>query len=154
MKKFQFQLDTVLRYKTQILDIRLGEHGTALAAVRRQEAVLDQALQNRLDCEEEYRQMKAQGITIVEAMKYETGIEVLEARVKAERAKLKELQKEEEKRRAALVEAKQETQSLEKLKDIKRGEYDSALAKAEEKEIDDLVMARRAAASREADAGI
>ncbi len=154
MKKFQFQLDTVLRYKTQILDIRLAEHGSALAAVRRQETILEQARQNRMDCEEEYRQRKAEGITIVEAMKYETGIEVLDARVKREAAALRELQRDEEKKRAALVEAKQETQSLEKLKDIKRGEYDSAIAKAEEKEIDDLVMARRSAASREAQAEI
>ncbi len=150
MKKFQFQLDTVLRYKTQILDIRLAEHGTALAAVRRQEALLEQATNNRLACEEEYRQRKAEGLTIVEAMKYETGIEVLEATVRREAAKLKELQKAEEQKRAALVEAKQETQSLEKLKDLKRGEYDAAIAKAEEKEIDDLVMARRSAANREA----
>ena len=47
-----------------------------------------------------------------------------------------------------ILEAKQETQSLEKLKDIKRGEYDAAVAKAEEKEIDDLVMSRRSAAVR------
>ena len=53
MKKFQFQLDTVLRYKTQVLDIRLAEHGSALAAVRRQEGVLEQATGNRLACEEE-----------------------------------------------------------------------------------------------------
>ena len=87
----------------------------------------------------------------MEAMKYETGIEVLEATVRREAAKLKELQKAEEQKRAALVEAKQETQSLEKLKDLKRGEYDAAIAKAEEKEIDDLVMARRSAANREAE---
>lgn len=146
MKKFKFQLDTVLRYKTQVLDIRLAEHGTALAQVRRQETVLEQARQNLLDCEEEYRQKKAEGITIAEAMKYETGIEVLEKALKRELAKLRELQKVEEERRARLVEAKQETQSLEKLKDIKLGEYNSAVAKAEEKEIDDLVMARRSAA--------
>ncbi len=145
MKKFKFQLDTVLRYKTQVLDIRLAEHGTALAQVRRQETVLEQARQNLLDCEEEYRQKKAEGITIVEAMKYETGIEVLAKALKRELAKLRELQKVEEERRARLVEAKQETQSLEKLKDIKLGEYNSAIAKAEEKEIDDLVMARRSA---------
>lgn len=149
MKKFRFQLDTVLRYKNQMLDIRLAEHGTALAAVRRQEAVLEQAIQNRVDCEEEYRQKKAEGMTIADSMKYETGIEVLERRVQRERGLLKELQKVEEEKRRLLVEAKQETQSLEKLKDIKRGEYDAAVAKAEEKEIDDLVMARRAAAVRE-----
>ena len=53
MKKFRFQLDTVLRYKTQILDIRLAEHGTALAQVRKQEGVLEQATRNRVACEEE-----------------------------------------------------------------------------------------------------
>ena len=153
MKKFSFQLDTVLRYKTQVLDIRLAEHGAALAALRRQEAVLEQARANRIACEEEYREQKALGITVADSMKYETGIEVLQNTVKREKGKLKELQKIEEQRRAALVEAKQETQSLEKLKEIKRCEYDAMVAKAEEKEIDDLVMARRAAASRE-EAGI
>lgn len=149
MKKFKFQLDTVLRYKNQVLDIRLAEHGSALAAVRRQEAVLEQARQNRIACEEEYRQKKAEGITIAGSMKYETGIEVLERRVQREAGLLKELQKAEEEKRRLLVEARQETQSLEKLKDIKRGEYDAAVAKAEEKEIDDLVMARRSAAVQE-----
>lgn len=148
MKKFKFQLDTVLRYKLQVLDIRLAEHGTALAAVRRQESVLEQARSNRIACEEEYRRKKAEGITIADSMKYETGIEVLEQTVQREAEKLRQLQKVEEQKRAALVEAKQETQSLEKLKEMKRSEYDSALAKAEEKEIDDLVMARRSAASR------
>ncbi len=149
MKKFKFQLDTVLRYKNQVLDIRLAEHGSALAAVRRQEAVLEQARQNRIACEEEYRRKKAEGITIADSMKYETGIEVLERRVQREAGLLKELQKAEEEKRRLLVEARQETQSLEKLKDIKRGEYDAAVAKAEEKEIDDLVMARRSAAVQE-----
>ncbi len=149
MKKFKFQLDTVLRYKNQVLDIRLAEHGSALAAVRRQEAVLEQARRNRIACEEEYRRKKAEGITIADSMKYETGIEVLERRVQREAGLLKELQKAEEEKRRLLVEARQETQSLEKLKDIKRGEYDAAVAKAEEKEIDDLVMARRSAAVQE-----
>lgn len=149
MKKFNFQLDTVLRYKNQVLDIRLAEHGSALAAVRRQEAVLEQAINHRVACEEEYRQKKAEGITIADSMKYETGIEVLERTVQRELSLLKELQKDEEQKRARLVEARQETQSLEKLKEIKRGEYDAAVAKAEEKEIDDLVMARRSAAVRD-----
>ena len=93
MKKFKFQLDTVLRYKNQVLDIRLAEHGSALAAVRRQEAVLEQARRNRIACEEEYRRKKAEGITIADSMKYETGIEVLERRVQREAGLLKELQK-------------------------------------------------------------
>ncbi len=149
MKKFKFQLDTVLRYKTQVLDIRLAEHGSALAALRKQEAILERATQNRIACEEEYRQKKAEGITIADSMKYETGIQVLERTVQREAAMLKERQKDEEMKWARLVEARKETQSLEKLKEIKRDEYDFAVAKAEEKEIDDLVMARRSAAMRE-----
>ena len=93
MKKFKFQLDTVLRYKTQVLDIRLAEHGTALANVRRQEGVLEQAVKHREACEEEYREMKEQGLTIADAMKYETGIEVLERTVQRETEKLRELRK-------------------------------------------------------------
>lgn len=152
MKKFKFQLDTVLRYKTQVLDIRLAEHGTALANVRRQEGVLEQAISNRTACEEEYREMKERGLTVADAMKYETGIQVLQRTVQRETEKLKELRRIEEQRRAALVEAKQETQSLEKLREMKRGEYDSMVAKAQEKEIDDLVMARRSASLREEEA--
>ena len=149
MKKFKFQLDTVLRYKTQVLDIRLAEHGTALANVRRQEGVLEQAVNNRVACEDEYNEMKRQGLTVADAMKYETGIIVLQRAVERETAKLKELRRIEEQKRAALVEAKQETQSLEKLREMKQGEYNSMVAKAEEKEIDDLVMARRSASLRE-----
>lgn len=149
MKKFKFQLDTVLRYKTQVLDIRLAEHGTALANVRRQEGVLEQAVNNRVACEKEYNEMKRQGLTVADAMKYETGITVLQRAVERETAKLKELRRIEEQKRAALVEAKKETQSLEKLREMKQGEYNSMVSKAEEKEIDDLVMARRSASLRE-----
>ncbi len=72
-----------------MLDIRLAEHGTALANVRRQEGVLEQAVKHREACEEEYREMKEQGLTIADAMKYETGIEVLERTVQRETEKLR-----------------------------------------------------------------
>ena len=59
MKKFKFQLDTVLRYKGQVLDSRLAEHGAVLAQVNRQEEVLGQAQQNLWGCVEEYREKQA-----------------------------------------------------------------------------------------------
>lgn len=146
MKKFKFQLDTVLRYKGQVLDTRLAEHGAVLAQVHRQEEVREAAEKNLLDCEAEYREKQATGMTVVEAMKYQTGIEVLEKALEREEEKLKRLQQLEEEKRARVVEAKQETSTLERLKEIKREEYDHALSKEEEKLIDDLVSARRAAA--------
>ena len=48
-----------------------------------------------------------------------------------------------------VIETRRDTHSLEKLKDLRRGEYDQAAAKAEEKFLDDLTAARRAAAQRE-----
>lgn len=150
MKKFQFQLDTVLRYKQQVLDTRLAEHGAVMAQVNQQEEVLGQAQDNLWFCEEEYRLKQAEGMTIVEAMKYQTGIQVLEKTRQREEAKLRRLQQLEEEKRARVVEAKQETSSLERLKELKLEEYNSAVAKEEEKRIDDLVMARRAASAAQA----
>ena len=145
MKKFKFQLDTVLRYKGQVLDTRLQEHGQVLAQVHRQEDVLEEAQENLWDYLEEYREKQAAGMTVVDAMKYQMGIEVLERAVQREEVKLRRLRQLEEEKRARVVEAKQETSTLERLKEIKQGEYNSALAKEEEKLIDDLVSARRAA---------
>ena len=145
MKKFKFQLDTVLRYKGQVLDTRLQEHGQVLAQVHRQEDVLEEARGNLWDYLEEYREKQAAGMTVVDAMKYQMGIEVLERAVQREEEKLRRLRQLKEEKRARVVEAKQETSTLERLKEIKQGEYNSALAKEEEKLIDDLVSARRAA---------
>lgn len=145
MKKFKFQLDTVLRYKGQVLDTRLQEHGQVLAQVHRQEDVLEEARENLHGYLEEYREKQAMGMTVLDAMKYQMGIEVLERDVQREEEKLQRLRQLEEEKRARVVEAKQETSTLERLKEIKQGEYNSALQKEEEKLIDDLVSARRAA---------
>lgn len=145
MKKFKFQLDTVLRYKGQVLDTRLQEHGQVLAQVHRQEDVLEEARENLHGYLEEYREKQAIGMTVLDAMKYQMGIEVLERDVQREEEKLQRLRQLEEEKRARVVEAKQETSTLERLREIKQGEYNSALQKEEEKLIDDLVSARRAA---------
>lgn len=145
MKKFKFQLDTVLRYKGQVLDTRLAEHGAILAQVHQQEEVLEEAQGNLWGHMQEYREKQAQGMTVMDAMRYEMGVEVLEKAVQREEEKLKRLRQLEEEKRARVVEAKQETSSLERLREIKREEYDKAMAKEEEKRIDDLVSARRAA---------
>lgn len=145
MKKFKFQLDTVLRYKGQVLDTRLSEHGQVLAQVNRQEEVLEQARDNLYGYLQEYREKQAQGMTVIDAMRYQMGIEVLEKDVQREEEKLSRLRQLEEEKRARVVEAKQETSTLERLKEIKLGEYNSAMAKEEEKRIDDLVGSRRAA---------
>ena len=147
MKKFKFSLDSVLSYKQQVLESLQGEHAVILAQVREQEGVLERTWQNYRDCDAEYRQRKAEGITITDAMVYQNGLRVLERDIQRETDKLEELRKKEEAKRQEVVDAKIDTSSIEKLKEHKLEDYRKAEQKAEEVLIDEFVSSARARAS-------
>ena len=146
MKKFKFSLDSVLSYKQQVLESLQGEHAVILAQVREQEGVLERAWQNYRDCDAEYRQRKAEGITITDAMVYQNGLRVLERDIQRETDKLEELRKKEEAKRQEVVDAKIDTSSIEKLKEKKLDLYNREVAKSEEVLIDEFVSSARARA--------
>ena len=147
MKKFKFSLDSVLSYKQQVLESLQGEHAVILAQVREQEGVLERTWQNYRDCDAEYRQRKAEGITITDAMVYQNGLRVLERNIQRETDKLGELRKKEEAKRQEVVDAKIDTSSIEKLKEKKLDLYNKEVAKSEEVLIDEFVSSARARAS-------
>lgn len=144
MKAFKFRLDTVLDYKNQILDALMVEHGTMLARVREQTALV-QTMHNRFaDYNAEYTEKKQQGMTIADALKYQFGLQALETEIAHASERLKKMQKKEEEKRAEVVGAKIDTSSIEKLRKIKRGLHDKAQLKEEEAMLDELVASRRA----------
>ena len=147
MKKFKFSLDSVLSYKQQVLDALKGEHAAILAEVRAQEEVLEAAWQEYRDCDAEYSQRKAEGITITDAMVYQNGLRVLERNIQRETEKLEELRRKEEAKRQEVVDAKIDTSSIEKLREHKLEDYNKAVQKAEENLIDEFVSSARARAS-------
>jgi len=147
MKKFKFSLDPVLSYKEQVLESLQGEHAAILAEVREQEAVLEAAWQAYRDCDAEYTQRKAEGITITDAMVYQNGLRVLERDIQRETEKLAELRKKEEAKRQEVVDAKIDTSSIEKLKEKKLDLYHKDVAKNEEQLIDEFVSSARIRAS-------
>ncbi|MBD5084743.1 MAG: flagellar export protein FliJ [Clostridiales bacterium] len=147
MKKFKFALDSVLSYKEQVLESLQGEHAAILAQVREQEEVLEAVWQDYRDCNEEYRQRKTEGLSIVDAMLYQNGLRALEAEIQQETQRLEELKKQEEAKRQEVVDAKIDTSSIEKLKDKKRELYNKEVAKSEELLIDEFVSSARARAS-------
>ncbi len=149
MKRFRFQLEPVLGYKLQVLDAQMVELGAIQAEVRQQENRRDAAYAYLAEHNAEYIQRSREGITVVEAIGYQTSLKVLEARAQQEDKRLEKLGEKEEAKRLEVIETRRDTHSLEKLKDLRRGEYDQAAAKAEEKFLDDLTAARRAAAQRE-----
>ena len=147
MKKFKFSLDSVLSYKQQVLDALQGEHAAILAQVRAQEEVLEAVWQEYRDCDDEYRQRKAEGMTIADALFYQNGLRVLEQDIQRETDKLEALRKKEEKKRQEVVDAKIDTSSIEKLKEHKLEDYHKAVQKNEEALIDEFVSSARARAA-------
>ena len=147
MKKFQFNLDTVLRYKQQVLDNMQNEYAAALARVRDQEGILA-ALEGRYrDLNAGFREAEAAGITVADAMGYEMGLRVLEGEIQRAEVKLEQLRQEAEERRLRLVAARQDAAALEKLREHQWDDYQKAVQKQEEQFIDELVSNTRAAAS-------
>ena len=147
MKKFKFSLDSVLSYKEQVLEALQGEHAVILAQVREQEDVLEAVWRRYRDCDDEYRQRKAEGITITDAMVYQNGLRVLEREIQRETDKLEALRKKEEKKRQEVVDAKIDTSSIEKLKEHKLEDYHKSVQKAEEVLVDEFVSSARARAN-------
>ena len=147
MKKFQFNQDTVLRYKQQVLDNMQNEYAAALARVREQEGILA-ALEGRYrDLNAGFREAETAGITVADAMGYEMGLRVLEGEIQRAEAKLEQMRQEAEERRLRLVAARQDAAALEKLREHQWDDYQKAVQKQEEQFIDELVSNTRAAAS-------
>lgn len=147
MKKFQFSLETVLRYKEQVLESLQNEYAAAAQRVREQEALLRHTEGRYRDLNQEFRTAAEEGITIADAMGYETGLRVLEKEIQAQEKRLRQLQEEAEEKRLKMVAARQETASLEKLRDHKLEDYQKMVQKQEEQFIDELVSTTRVMAS-------
>ena len=147
MKKFQFSLDTVLDYKQQVLTSLQSEHGAILLRVRQQEEVLEQTEHAHRELNEEFTRRRAEGISIKDALMLESGLRVLERDIDREAQKLLALQKQEEKKRDEVIEAKKETSSLEMLRDKKLEQYGKEEAKQDELFIEEIVTTARVMAA-------
>ena len=147
MKKFKFSLDTVLSYKDQILDALKIEHGVILAEIRAQEELLEATWRRYRDYDEEFREQKMNGISALNAMMYEAGLRAQELEIRRQTEILEALKVKEEKKRSEVVEAKQDTASLEKLRERKLDSYHKSVQKGEEQMIEEFVSTQRAMSS-------
>lgn len=146
MKKFFFALDTVLRYKEQVLDSLQAEHARILAKVRECELAIDELEFQHKQCVIEFQQSRANGIKINEIRTYENYLESLQIKIRRKKELLARLKEQEEAKRLEVVEAKKETSSIDKLKERKQMEYDKEVQKQEEHFIEEFVTTRDAMA--------
>lgn len=148
MKKFSFQLEPVLQYKSDILEMKRNEHSRALRAVVDQETYIDQLENEKKSFLLEFNEKKRGFITIVEASMYESYLQRQNAIIKMEHTKLEELQHIEQEKRNVMIEAKQEKMSIEKLKEIQVGQYKQAMQKETELFIEEFVSNARTRAQQ------
>ena len=146
MKKFNFTLGTVLNYKNQVLDSLKNEHAKILARINEQEKVIHNLEEEYKKCNNDFNQKKMEVITIIESIGFEAYLRKLEVSIKQEEKKLALIKVEEENKRMEVVAAKQDTSSLEKLKEKKLEIYHKEEQKAEEALVEEFVSFSRIAA--------
>ena len=144
MKNFKFSLDSVLGYKQQVLDELQNEYAILTDRVRRQELKLAQTKEAYRSCNQKFRSAEAEGITIAEALRFENDLRFWEKEVEQNTQQLLAFQQEAEEKRAQMILARQDTASLEKLREKKHTTYLKEVEKSEEIFIEELVAAQRA----------
>ena len=80
-------------------------------------------------------------------MRYEQYLRAMERQIQQAVYRLEELRRQEEAKRLEVVAAKQDTSSIEKLKEKKLDSYNKAVQKSEEAMIDEFVSTTRAMAA-------
>ena len=126
MKKFQYRLETVLAYKTQVLDNLKTEHATIMQNVnRKQEEIL--GLHQELNgYENQFDQAKEQGTSIENYRLFDMCIGRMEEIIDTEKERLKALRKQEDAKKQEVISAKVDTSRYEKLKDRKSTRLNSS----------------------------
>lgn len=143
MKKFRFSLETVLDYKQQVLESLQAEHGAILARIRQQEDHIAELEAAYRHLSQEFNRRKAEGISVLDALKYEQYLRAGERQIEEAYEILRKLQKQEEEKRAQVVDAKKDTSSIEKLREKKLEAYNKTVQKSEEALIDEFVTTKR-----------
>ncbi len=147
MKRFQYGLETVLDYKTQVLDNLRTEHAAALHQVRKKEDEIHRLRSELSGYEGQFDKKKHAGGVIEEYRLFSMCIAQMEKTIDYEKEHLFVLRKKEEEKRARVVEAKIDTSKFEKLKERKWAAYQKAEMKEEENFIEEFVsngLSRRA----------
>ena len=148
MRRFHFQLEKVLDYKSQILDNLVGEEAAIMAKIREKEEILAGLDKEYEDCCKILNEKQKNGMDAMSMHIYENYLDTLGFRIRNARQDLELLQRQEEIKRQQLLEVKKESTSLEKLKGRRLEEYQNGFQKQMEKEIDTYISNNRKALVR------
>ena len=146
MKKFSFKLEPVLKYKNDRLEMLRNEHAGILRRIRAQEDKIAGLEWERDACAAEFNAKKLSGIIPVESVNYQNYLTRQNHIIRREYTALEHIRKEEERKKEEILEAKKESLSIEKLKEITMEEYRKEASRENEMFIEEFVSNSRAAA--------
>lgn len=139
MKQFQYRLETVLDYKTQVLDNLKTEHAVILQKVNRKQEEITGLNRELAGFESRFDRAKEEGTAIENYRLFDMCIGRMEEIIDQEKARLKVLRRQEEEKKQQVITAKVDTSKFEKLREKKLKEYQKAVAKADEAFIEEFV---------------
>ena len=139
MKRFQYELETVLGYKNQVLDDLKSEHARIIHRVNSKQEEIRKLNHELLEYEDEFNQTKQMGASIERYRLFDMCIGKMEQTIDEEKERLQVLKKKEEKKKAEVVEAKIDTSKYEKLKERRWNAYQQDERKAEEAFVEEFV---------------
>ncbi|HBN56435.1 MAG TPA: flagellar export protein FliJ [Lachnospiraceae bacterium] len=139
MKKFKYRLDTVLDYKTQVLDNLKTEHAVIIQNVNRKQQQINGLKQELVSYQSGFDQIKQEGASIENYRLFDLCIGRMEQIIDDEKEHLKVLKKQENEKKQEVIAAKVDTSKFEKLKDRQIRDYQKAVMKADEVFIEEFV---------------
>lgn len=143
MKRFDFRLQKVLNYKNQILDSLKHEHSAILMQIYNQESVIKELNSGYFTaCRKCNKEKASVTIRLEQVMQYDAYLDSLNKRIEYESGVLEALRKKEEKKRAEVIIAKQDVESIEKLKDKQLDVYRKDLQIEQELVVEEFITNR------------
>ncbi|SHJ30559.1 flagellar export protein FliJ [Parasporobacterium paucivorans] len=143
MKKFHFSLDSVLRFKEQVLDSLKNEHARTLARVSKTEQELKELKDRHWENATRFNENKKNGATIMEMRSTEAYLQVLDRRIEMAAKELEILKAQEQEKRRLVIEANKETASIGRLREKKLEQYLKEVRKKEEIFMEEFVSNAR-----------
>lgn len=144
MKKFNFRLQPVLKYREYLENVARQEYVEAYMGVKAVEEQIAQMEQHYLDHAEMVEQKTLEGISSLLFKKYNEYLDSIEKDIVLKRKEHEQLQRVLAVKQQALTKKSVERKVIERLKEKKRGEYVEEFQAEEQKRSDDISSLKKA----------
>jgi flagellar FliJ protein len=143
MKKFEFSLGAVQRYKEQTLDLAKMEYASAMGAVEDQKRVIAQLKESFHEKNEKVKEKSTTvGTSTLELNSVSQYLLYLQEKIDSEVIKQAKLESEAENVKQKMINAKVESASIDILRDKKQTEYNAAVKKSEDAFIEEFISSK------------